>query len=414
MTSLAAPHAPAVPDAAIAPIAPIAPAVPAPSGAPAPSPAAGFHRLRVRAVRPDTDDALVVDFEVPEALREAFRFVPGQYLTLRRDDADGDGLRRSYSICAGATEDDGGLRVGIRRVEGGAFSTWAHAALRAGDWLQAMPPAGRFGRAAFEPEPEAADAGAAPRPAARHFLAIASGSGITPILSIAKTVLAREPSSRFTLIYGNRSVRSAMFKEEIEDLKNRYLSRLALHHVFSREHMDSPLQAGRLDRDKLAGFLGPLVDPASIAHAFVCGPHGANDEAEAALRAAGVPADRIHVERFGAPAADAARGPRPPAAPRPGDAAQARVTVLRDGIARRIDFAAGDGNILDAAARAGLEVPYSCKSGVCATCRARVTAGEVRMERNFSLEPGELARGFVLTCQAVPLTPEVTVSFDER
>jgi ring-1,2-phenylacetyl-CoA epoxidase subunit PaaE len=405
MTSLAAPDAPR---RAHASAEPAAAAPPAPSG----TASTAFHRLRVREVRADTDDALVVAFEVPEALRETFRFDPGQYLTLRHDDVDGRDLRRSYSICAGATDDDGALRVGIRRVDGGAFSTWAHARLRAGDWLQAMPPQGRFGRAAFEEPPAGADDGAA-RPT-RHYLAIASGSGITPILSIAKTALARDPGCRFTLVYGNRSVRSAMFKEEIEDLKNRYLSRLALHHVFSRERMDSPLHTGRLDRAKLAEFLGPLVDPASIAHAFVCGPHGANDEAEAALRAAGVPAARIHVERFGLPPADGERGPRPPSAPRPGDAAQARVTVLRDGIARRIDFAASDGNILDAAARAGLEVPYSCKSGVCATCRARVTAGEVRMARNFALEPGELARGFVLTCQAVPLTPEVTVSFDER
>jgi ring-1,2-phenylacetyl-CoA epoxidase subunit PaaE len=406
MPPLAAPDAPSVP---------ATPVPPAPGAATTAAAASTvFHPLRVRAVRPDTDDALVVEFEVPEALREVFRFEPGQYLTLRHGDVDGRDLRRSYSICAGATDDDGGLRVGIRRVDGGAFSTWAHARLRAGDWLQAMPPQGRFGRAAFMPDAAGADAGAAARPAARHYLAIASGSGITPILSIAKTALARDPASRFTLVYGNRSVRSAMFKEEIEDLKNRHLSRLALHHVFSREQMDSPLHTGRLDRAKLAEFLGPLVDPASIAHAFVCGPHGANDEAEAALLAAGVPAARIHVERFGLPPADGERGPRPPSAPRPGDAAQARITVLRDGIARRIEFAASDGNLLDAAARAGMEVPYSCKSGVCATCRARVTAGEVRMARNFSLEPGEVARGFVLACQAVPLTPEVTVSFDER
>jgi ring-1,2-phenylacetyl-CoA epoxidase subunit PaaE len=246
--------------------------------------------------------------------------------------------------------------------------------------------------------------------ASRHYLGIAGGSGITPILSIMKTVLAREPNSRFTLIYGNRRQRSTMFKEELEDLKNRYLTRLVLHMVFSQEQMDSQLYSGRIGRDKLGEFLGTLVDPASVDHAFVCGPHGVNDEAEAALLAAGLAPERIHIERFGIPAGDVPVR----VAVQEGDAPQAHIAIVRDGITREIEFRAGQASILDAAADAGLEVPFSCKSGVCCTCRAKLLEGEVRMERNFALEKHEIAAGFVLTCQSHPLTERVVLSFDER
>lgn len=353
-----------------------------------------FHPLRVRDLRPEADDALVVSFDVPEPLRARFVFQPGQYLTLRHGH-DGQDLRRSYSICAAAGE---GLRVGVRRVPGGAFSSWLHQSLKVGDTLDVMEPQGRFGATAATP----ADG--------RHLLCVAGGSGITPILSIIKTVLAREPNSRVTLLYGNRNAASTMFKEELEDLKNRHLTRLALHPVFSREQVDSPLNSGRLDRDKLATFVR-LVPVAGVAQAFVCGPHAFNDEAEAALRAAGLPPERLHVERFGVPpsAADATLH-----APQAGDAATAHVRIIRDGLTREVGFGPGDDSILAAAARAGLDVPYSCKSGVCATCRAKVLEGRVRLDRNFALEKAELDAGFILTCQAHPLTERVVVSFDER
>jgi ring-1,2-phenylacetyl-CoA epoxidase subunit PaaE len=354
-----------------------------------------FHALRVRDVRPEGEDALVVTFDVPEALAEAFRFQQGQHLTLRRA-IDGAEERRSYSICAG--RDDGALRVGVRKVPGGRFSGWLHGSLKAGDAVEAMPPEGRF----FVPTDAAAS---------RHYLGIAGGSGITPILSILKTVLAAEPGSRFTLVYGNRTLRSTMFAEELEDLKNRYLSRLVLHHVFSRESTDLPLTEGRLDRAKLGLFLSALIDPADVDHAFVCGPHALNDEAEAALLEAGLPPERIHVERFGVP--DAAAGAAPPP-PDPRDAADATVTIVRDGTRRDVAYHAHHGNVLDAAAAAGLDVPFSCKSGVCCTCRAKLLEGEVRMERNFALEKHEVAAGFVLTCQARPLTERVVLSFDDR
>jgi ring-1,2-phenylacetyl-CoA epoxidase subunit PaaE len=356
-----------------------------------------FHPLRVKSVRPETDEAVVVSFDVPAELAEQFRFTHGQHLTLKETIA-GSEQRRSYSICAGAA--DGELRVGIRKVPGGLFSTWLNETLKAGDTLDVMTPEGRF----FVP----LDASAT-----RHYLGIAGGSGITPILSILKTVLAAEPKSRFTLIYGNRKQRSTMFMEELEDLKNRYLSRLTLHMVFSQEATDLPLYSGRLGRAKIGEFLANLVDAGSIDHAFVCGPHGVNDEAEAALLGAGVAPERIHIERFGIPD-ESGPGRAALQAPREGDAADARVVIIRDGVSREIDFHAEQGNVLDAAAAAGLEVPFSCKSGVCCTCRAKLLEGQVRMARNFALEKHEVAAGFVLTCQSHPLTERVVLSFDER
>jgi ring-1,2-phenylacetyl-CoA epoxidase subunit PaaE len=359
-----------------------------------------FHPLRVRRIEPDTDEAVIVAFDVPPQLRDVFAFNQGQYLTLRTQ-VDGADLRRSYSICAGI--DDGELRVGVRKVAGGLFSNWINQRLQPGDTVQVMPPQGRF----FVPLDPASR---------RHYLGLAGGSGITPILSIMKTVLGREPQSRFTLIYANRAARSTMFKEEIEDLKNRYMARLVLHHVFSGEDTELPLHHGVMNRDKLGEFLGRLVDPSSIDHAFVCGPYQMNDEAEAALLAAGVAEERIHIERFGV-----AAPPGQPAAAagavehesKPGDAERARITIVRDGLKREFEFA-DHPSILDAASSAGLEVPFSCTSGVCGTCRARLMEGQVRMTRNFALDKAEVASGFVLTCQAHPLTERVVLSFDDR
>ncbi|KQM71135.1 1,2-phenylacetyl-CoA epoxidase subunit PaaE [Xylophilus sp. Leaf220] len=362
-----------------------------------------FHPLRVRSVQPDTAEAVVVSFDVPPDLRDAFAFTQGQYLTLRSE-IDGQDLRRSYSICAGV--DDGELRVGVRKVRGGVFSQWINTHLKPGDTVSVMAPQGRF----FVPLDPAAR---------RHHVGIAGGSGITPILSIMKTVLARELLSRFTLVYGNRQLQSTMFKEEIEDLKNRYMQRLVLQHVFSDEHTDAPLNHGVMNREKIGEFLASVVPAAQIDHVFVCGPFQMNDEAEAALLAAGVPEERIHIERFGValPAgtpAGTAPGGAVLHAPQAGDAEQARIVIVRDGLQREIPFKKGQPSILDAASAAGLEVPYSCTSGVCGTCRAKVVEGEVRMERNFALDKKEVAAGFVLACQAHPLTDRVVLSFDER
>ncbi len=363
-----------------------------------------FHTLKVRAVEPDTPEAVIVSFDVPPDLRETFGFTQGQYLTLRAD-VDGRDLRRSYSICAGV--DDDVLRVGIRKVREGVFSNWINAQLKPGDAIQVMAPQGRF----FVPIE--ADA-------RRHHVGIAGGSGITPILSIMKTVLAREPDSRFTLIYGNRLLQSTMFKEELEDLKNRYMTRLALQLVFSDEATESPLNHGSMNRGKIGEFLATVVPAASIDHAYVCGPFAMNDEAEAALLAAGVAEEKIHIERFGVaqPAGQAlttnAAVDAIVHAAAPGDADVATVVIVRDGLRREIVFRRDQPSILDAASAAGLEVPFSCTSGVCGTCRARLVEGEVRMERNFALDRDEVAAGFVLTCQAHPLTERVVLSFDDR
>jgi ring-1,2-phenylacetyl-CoA epoxidase subunit PaaE len=357
-----------------------------------------FHPLRVRAIEPDTAEAVVVSFEVPTALRETFGFTQGQYLTLRHT-IEGQDLRRSYSICAGV--DDGDLRVGVRKVRGGVFSNWINATLKVGDTLQVMAPQGRF----FVPtQPEAR----------RHFVGIAGGSGITPILSILKTVLAREPLSSCTLIYGNRMLQSTMFKEELEDLKNRYLTRLSLHHVFSDEPTESPLNHGVMNRDKLGDFLRTVLPASTIDHVFICGPFQMNDEAEAALLAAGVPESAIHIERFGlAPTGGQAAGAVMHEA-QAGDADGAKITLIRDGLSREVVFRRDQPSVLDCATAAGMELPFSCTSGVCGTCRAKVLEGEVRMERNFALDAAEVAAGFVLTCQAHPTTPTVALSFDAR
>jgi ring-1,2-phenylacetyl-CoA epoxidase subunit PaaE len=393
------------------------------------NPSFDFHALQVRSVRPDTPEAVIVSFELPPALREAFAFTQGQYLTLRAQ-IDGQDLRRSYSICAGV--DDGELRVGVRRVRGGVFSNWIHGSLRAGDRIQVMVPQGRF----FTPIEPAAR---------RHHVGIAGGSGITPILSIMKTVLAREPRSRFTLIYANRQIASTMFKEELEDLKNRHLARLTLHHVFSEEQTDVPLNHGVMGREKLGEFLQALVPARGIDQAYICGPFQMNDEAEAALQAAGVPAERIHIERFGiaqaavnaatatsvagiatvargsaaAPAGPQAAGTNPPhggagIANNANNAITARVVLVRDGLTREIALSPAQPDILTAAAAAGIELPFSCTSGVCGTCRARLLEGEVDMARNFALDARELAAGFVLVCQARPRSARVVLSFDAR
>jgi ring-1,2-phenylacetyl-CoA epoxidase subunit PaaE len=358
-----------------------------------------FHPLQVSGVERLTDEAVAVTFAVPRELWDEYAFLPGQHLTLRAT-IDGEDVRQSYSICQPRSGRDGmgQLRVASAVVEGGRMSTWLNSSVAPGDEIEVMTPMGSF---TCPTQPTAA----------RHHVAIAAGSGITPVLSLIATALEEEPSSRVTLLFGNRRTSTVMFLEELEDLKNRYLSRLTLHLVFSQESTDLPLYGGRIGREKIGEFLGTLVDPTSIDHAFVCGPHGVNDEAEAALLAAGVPAERIHIERFGIPDAAGVKAVQPV---REGDAADAQVTIIRDGVQSVIDFHAHQGNVLDAAAAAGLEVPFSCKSGVCCTCRAKLLEGEVRMERNFALEKHEVAAGFVLTCQSHPLTERIVLSFDER
>ncbi len=350
-----------------------------------------FHSLRVASRHTDAD-ALVVGFDVPPDLRETFAFTPGQYLTLRAV-VDGEDLRRSYSICSAL--DDTDLRVGIRLLPGGAFSGWAADALQVGQTLDVLPPQGRF----FVPLDAAAR---------RHVLFIAAGSGITPMLSLIKTMLAREPRTRCTLIYGNRRLASTMFREELDDLKNRHVSRLSIHHVFSRESQDAALFNGRLDGHRLETFLNTLVPAATVDEAFVCGPAGMIDAAVTALANTGVSAEHVHVERFGD--VNAATAHHVEAR----DTDHAQVTLVIDGMGRDVEFRLSDPSILDAARRSGLDVPYACKAGVCSTCKGKLLEGEVRMDRNFALTPAEVAQGFVLCCQSHPLTAKVVITLDQR
>ena len=357
-----------------------------------------FHRLTIRDVRPETADAISVAFDVPPELRDAYRFRHGQFLTLR-ETIDGEDLRRSYSVCVGVPEYEshGELRVAIKRVAGGRFSNWANEALAPGRSIDVMTPDGRF---TTELDPAGA----------RRYVGFAGGSGITPMLSLIKTILSGEPRSRFTLVYGNRSVGSIMFLETLEALKNTYMDRLRLVHVLSDEPQEVDLLSGLLDEARCRELMRTVLSDEAIDEAFVCGPAPMMDAAEAALAGAGVPRARIHVERFGTPSPSGA----PKAAVAVDPAASARVVMIVDGKERHLRVPFEGPAILDAGLSAGAHLPYACKGGVCCTCRAKVLEGEVRMDKNYTLEPHEVAAGFVLTCQAHPVSERVVVSYDER
>jgi len=351
---------------------------------------ARFHPLLVTGVARETPDAVALTLRPPP--HAEFAFTPGQYLTIRRV-MDGGEQRRSYSICAGLHE--GALRVGVKRVRGGRVSAWLVDEVRAGDVIEAMPPEGRFGLM-----PDAA----AP---ARTVLGIAAGSGITPILSIASSLLWREPHSRFVLLYGNRAAADIMFRAELEDLKDRHLSRLSVTHVLSREKHELAALHGRLDAERIRALLPGLLDPATLDAAFLCGPSALPEAATAALTALGVPEGRIHVERF-APALAA----RPaPLDEERGAAPAATAAITLDGVTRDVPMEAGD-TVLEAGLRAGLDLPWSCRGGMCCTCRARVTEGAARMETNWSLQPWEIEAGFVLTCQARAEGARIALDYD--
>lgn len=354
---------------------------------------ARFFPLLVTAIERLTPDAVAVTLAPPAGTEELFRFLPGQHLTFRQR-IDGEEIRRSYSICSAPFE--GVLRIGVKRVPGGRFSTFVNEKLAPGDVLEAMPPEGSF---TFTPEPGRA----------RTVLALAAGSGITPILAIAKALLAQEPHSRLVLIFGNRTSRDVMFRDELEDLKDRYLARFALIHILSREASELPILHGRIDRAHLASLLPRLAPPASLDAVYVCGPPGMPEEVSAALSDMGVPPERIMVERFTPPEG---RSGLPLVRPAPAQGhAVARLRVTLDGTTSEIAMAEGE-TVLDAVLRAGIDAPWSCRAGMCCSCRAQLTEGEVAMDRNYSLRDWELARGFVLTCQSRPKTPRLAVDYD--
>ena len=356
------------------------------------SPTPRFHRLAVRDLRRETADAVSLTFAIPKDLADDYSFAPGQYLTLRTT-MDGEEVRRSYSICSGP--DDRELRIAVKKVDGGAFSSWAADELKAGDELDVMTPTGRFGVA---PAPDEA----------RTYVGFAAGSGITPILSLAKGVLARERHSRFFLFYGNRTTSGMLFREALEELKDRFIERLSVFHVISGEEQDIPILHGRLDGEKVRVLLRSLVPAQSVDHIFICGPTGMSEEIEATCREVGIADNRIHVERF---VSEFGGKPRPKAVVPPSAPPKAFASLIIDGKRREVPVADGEA-ILDAALRGGVDLPFACKGGMCSTCRAKLVEGQAEMDVNYSLEPWELKAGFILTCQAKPVTDKVVVDYD--
>ncbi len=363
-----------------------------------------FHPLAVRAIDRLTEDALAITFAVPPELREEFAFQAGQHVTVRRPGEED--IRRSFSLCStpATLADDGDLRIGVKQLPGGAFSGFAASTLRVGDTVEVMAPLGHF-TSAFDPG------------RSRHYLAVVAGSGITPALSLVATALASEPASRFTLLYGNRYARSVMFADELADLKDRYPARLHLVHVLSREPGGAELLSGRIDGARLGRLLDGFVDVSTVDEWFLCGPYRMVLDARDVLAAQGVPERAVHSELFHV--AEAVQVAEPDAAPAtgtgaggdPADTPRTRVRILLDG--RTSNFEMGrDERVLDAALRVRSELPFSCKGGVCSTCRARLVSGEVRMARNYALEPDELAAGYVLTCQSSPVTDTLEIDYD--
>ena len=362
---------------------------------------ARFHALTVADVERLTDAAVAVTFQVPSALRDDYRFEPGQHLTLRAT-LDGEDVRQSYSICQprSGRGGPGRLRVASAVVEGGRMSTWLNSLVRPGDEIGVMTPMGSF---TCPTRPDLA----------RHHVAVAAGSGITPVLSLVSTVLEEEPLSRVTLLFGNRQTSSVMFLEELEDLKNRYPDRFQLIHVLSREPQDVELFSGRLDHDRLGRILDSIVPVAGVDEWYLCGPFGLVTGAEALLLDRGVDPQHLHHEIFHVEADEPEGGRRkPPAVADASAPPAATVTVVLDGRTTVVPMPSLDETILDATLRLRPDAPYSCTNGVCGTCRARLVEGEVRMDRNYALEPDEVAGGMILACQAHPVSPEATVEFD--
>jgi ring-1,2-phenylacetyl-CoA epoxidase subunit PaaE len=354
-----------------------------------------FYELKVSDIRPETPECVSVALEVPADLKETFAFTPGQYLTFKIGLA-GQEIRRSYSICAAPA--DGELRVAIKAVKGGKFSTLANTMLKKGDVLEVMPPMGKF----------------TPKHLGRHYLAFAAGSGITPIMGIMKDVLQREPDSYFTLVYGNRNRGSIIFREEIEGLKNRYMDRLRVYHVLSRELMDVELFNGRIDAEKCGKLCEKLIDLKKIDEAFLCGPEEMILSVREKLFALGMPQGSVHLELFTSPDQPKASHEKWKEEHAKDEGPVSKVSIRLDGVTFDLDLAYNGDSILDAALAHGADLPYACKGGVCSTCRAKIVEGAVDMEVNYALEPDEVAKGFVLTCQSHPKTERVVVDFDAR
>ncbi|MCF8467479.1 MAG: phenylacetate-CoA oxygenase/reductase subunit PaaK [Sneathiella sp.] len=353
-----------------------------------------FHPLTVKDVVRETKDAVSISFSVPENLKDSYRFTQGQHLTLKQV-LDGEEVRRSYSICSAVGDTD--LRVAVKRIDGGKFSSHANQNLKPGEVIEVMVPQGRF-FTQLAPDNH------------KSYVAFAAGSGITPIISIIKTILKTEPQSGVTLIYGNRSVSGILFLEELEDLKNIYPDRFNLMHILSGEHQDAELFNGRIDADKCRQLFGGVIDVNKVDEVFLCGPEQMITDVKDFLLTHGMEKEHIHFELFITDAAIKA-GNKPVKSTK--EAGPKRhVKIILGGRQSEVDVAEDGVSILDRALQEGLDLPYACKGGVCATCRAKVVQGDVRMDLNYALEDSEIAEGFVLTCQSHPLTDDVIVDYD--
>ncbi len=362
-----------------------------------------FHELTIKRVSPEAAGSVAITFDIPAAARETFDFQPGQFLTLRAR-VEGQDVRRNYSISSPKSRlaKAGELEIGIRPVEGGLFSNWAAQTLKAGAKLDVMPPEGRF---------------TIKKPRAIHRVGFAAGSGITPILSIAATTLEEQPESKFTLVYGNRRMSSVMFNEALQDLKDRYPDRLTLIHILSRQAQEVDLLQGRIDGAKVQAIIDTLLPVASMDEVFICGPEAMIEATTQALVEAGVPESRVHSERFASSAAQAAKvqADTDAATAKAAAAKEVQMTVVVDGKEFEIPVSR-DEHLLDAALGAGLDLPFSCKAGVCCTCRCKVVEGSATMDKNYTLEADEVAQGYVLSCQARAAadTMKLVLSFDHR
>ena len=349
-----------------------------------------FIPLTIKSIQPQTEQAICIAFELSPEHAENFQYQPGQHLTIRHL-TEQEELRRCYSICSDSDED---MSIAIKKIDQGQFSTWANENLKVGDVLEVMPPQGVF----FQ---KAAKAGG------KHYLGFAAGSGITPILSIVKAVLSRKQDATFTLVYGNRSWKQTMFSEQIMDLKDRFKERLQLVNIFSRELNDSDIFNGRIDADKLQQLFQANLISAEADHCFACGPEEMMTAVETVLPTWGIQRSKIHTERFNTGTAPKAT------AQQIESRTEEKVNIILDGRELIIEVSKQDDSILDAALRAGADLPYACKGGVCATCKCKVLQGEVEMAINYSLEEEEIQKGYVLSCQARPTTQNVRLSFDE-
>lgn len=354
-----------------------------------------FHTLAVAEIRRETEECVSIAFDVPESLASEYEYIQGQYLTLKTD-IDGEEVRRSYSICSCPLDNE--LRVAVKEVPGGKFSTYANQVLQQGDKLEAMTPIGKF-----YTELDASNK--------KHYVAFVAGSGITPVMSIMKSVLRTEPNSYFTLFYGNKNFDSIIFRDEIEALKNDYLQRLSVYHLLSREITDAPLFNGRLNGEKANHFLDRLFDWKKVDEFFLCGPGEMIMDIKETLLNRGVDKKKVHFELFTSPG-QAKSAPKP-VVEKAEEEYDSQVEVTLDGITYSFGLDEDGPNVLDAALHHGADVPFACKGAVCCTCKAKVLDGKVEMEMNYALEEDELEAGYVLTCQAHPRTPKVSISFDE-